>query len=317
MISVDEAKQISIRDYLQTRGIESRQNGRKWFCSSPFSRDTNWSFAIYPNNTFYCWSTGRGGDIIRLVQLLENLDFKGSLEHLSQKHYTQYKVDYKKFKDDKDFWKDFDIKKYINTNEEEIKNIISYGKGRSIHAGFYPGVYFTRDFDRELWVRHPAMMFPHQDIDGNIVGAKFRNIYNNDVVNNSGSSSRFTSRGRLGFYILDTEIPETYERKKLWLCESETSANSLWSFFRIRTTPAIIISMGGVSSAPKELPVKYNYYERRLIIDYDGDEKLYQERLKQYEHLNAKPIKLILPKGEDINSLYHKKELWKIEQLLV
>jgi hypothetical protein len=309
-LTLDEAKAISIKDYLESRGIKVENAGRKWFCSSPFSRDTNWSFVIYPNNTFYCWSTGKAGDIIKLVQLLEGVEFRQALQHLSNGSYPKYEVNYKKFKDDDDFWKNFDIERYKNKNEDEIKAIISYGQNRSICDGYSPGVYFTRDFETRTWVRNPAMMFTHVDKDLNICGAKFRNI-------NGNNHPRFTTRGRLGFYILDTEIPETFKKRRLWICESETSSNSLWQYFKNNNRPETIISMGGVASAPKELPIVYDNREKLLIIDYDGSEELYQERLKRYEHLNVKPIKLILPKGEDINSLYHKGHMWLIENLLL
>ena len=310
-MTIDEAKQISIKDYLESRGVRVEKNGGKWFCSSPFSRDSNWSFAIYPTNTFYCWSTGKSGDIIKLVQYMEGLDFHGAMKHLESSNFTRYQINYKKFKEDDDFWKDFDYTKYINNNQDEIKAIVSYGASRSITSGFHPGVYFTRDFDRGTWVRNPAMMFVHQDKEGNIIGAKFRNI-------NGNTHPRFTTRGRLGFYILDTQVPKSYEgRGRVFLCESETSANSLWESLKADRVSATIISMGGVSSAPKELPIQFADSEIRLIIDYDGDERLYQERLKKYSHLNVTPIKIILPKGEDINSLFHRDEMWKIQNLLL
>ncbi len=61
---------------------------------------------------------------------------------------------------------------------------------------------------------------------------------------------------------------------------------------------------------------EYRELKKKLIIDYDGNEELYQQRLKLYEGLGAEPIKLILPKGEDINSLYCKKQMWLIEHML-
>ena len=313
-MDVNEAKEVSIRDYLEQRGIRVEKSGRKWFCSSPFSRDTNWSFVIYDNNTFYCWSTGKGGDIIRLVQLLEGCDFPSALQHLSSHSYQKYQTNYKKFKEDENFWKDFDYTKYLTHDENEKAAIISYGASRSIHSGYHCGVYFTRDFESGTWVRHPSLMFLHEDKDGNIVGAKFRQIPNADGTYNG---ARFSMRGRPGFYILNTEASKTFRRVEGWLCESETSTNSLWSYFENSSRPATIVCCGGVSSPPTELPVCLQDKEVRLIIDYDGDESLYEERLKLYEHLNVKPIKIILPKGEDINSLYHKGEMWKIEHLLV
>lgn len=313
-MELNEVRDISIKDYLEQRGIRVEKTGRKWFCSSPFARDSNWSFAIYPNNTFYCWSTGRGGDIIKLVQYLEGIDFRGALTHLSGGEYKRYEVNYKKFKEDEDFWKDFDYTKYLTHDESEKAAIISYGASRSIHSGYHCGVYFTRNFESSTWVRHPSLMFLHEDKDGNIVGAKFRQIPNAD---NTYNGARFSMRGRPGFYILNTQNADGWQKRRLWICESETSANSLWEWFKKSQRSEIVISVGGVSSAPKTIPDKYKNLERLLVIDYDGDEKLYQERLKLYEHLNVKPIKIILPKGEDINSLYHKREMWKLENLLI
>ena len=54
----------------------------------------------------------------------------------------------------------------------------------------------------------------------------------------------------------------------------------------------------------------------KLIIDYDGNETLYEERFKLYAHLNPEPIRLILAKGEDINSLYNLNKMYVIENLL-
>jgi hypothetical protein len=240
---------------------------------------------------------------------MEGIGFKDAMNHLTNGGHTKYKANYEKYKADDDFWKDFDYTKYLTYDENEKKAIISYGQSRSISSGYYCGVYFTRSPDRKTWVRNPAMMFVHQDKEGNIIGAKFRNI-------NGNTNPRFTTRGRLGFYILDTEVPTQYKQKCCWLVESETSSNSLWSYFKDVGTSCWIVSMGGVSSAPKELPSSIQGHEVRLVIDYDGNEELYQERLKQYEHLKATPVKIVLSKGEDINSLYHKKEMWKIENLL-
>jgi hypothetical protein len=308
--NIEELKQFSIIGYLQSRGIDIEQNGKKHFCSSPFAKDTNWSFCIYPNNTFYCWSTGKSGDIIDLVQCLDGCSFQEAAASLVKGGFGLYTPNYETFKGNDDFWKNFDINKYKTKDNDETAKIILYGASRSIHNGYDCGVYFTRDHISSEWIRNPAMMFTHVDKNLNICGAKFRNI-------NGNSNPRFTTRGRLGFYILDTNFPETWEKKRTWLCESETSSNSLWEYFIQRQRPARIISMGGVSSAPKELPKGMENNNLHLIIDYDGSEELYNERLKKYEHLNVTPIKLILPKGEDINSLYHRGEMWQIENLLL
>jgi len=171
-----------------------------------------------------------------------------------------------------------------------------------------PGVFFTYDDATGNWKRNPAMMFIHKDESMRITGAKFRKITND--------GSRFSARGKLGFYILETECSESFYKKTVFLVESETSANSLWEFLKRKNRPAIVISTGGVSLVPDELPKAYKDLPKKLIIDYDGNETLYNDRLKLYSHLGAKPIKLILPKGEDINSLFNLNKIDLIEYLL-
>lgn len=298
-----DAKDKSIRDYLEQNGYSLRKQGDKYFCSSPFSRDSSWSFCVYPTNTYYCFSTGVGGDIIDLVKRLEGCSFSEAVKKLTTgtslptaKKYTEEPA------------KPFKIERFINNNPKEVAAIREYAKSRSITRGFSMGVFFTMDEESGAWIRNPAMMFFHKDKDLNIIGAKFRKL------NNEGA--RFSARGKLGFYILDTECENSFYTKTVYLVESETSANSLWEFFMSRNKPAVVISMGGVSLVPNELPTIYKDLPKCLIIDYDGNEALYQSRLKLYSHLDAKPIRLILPKGEDINSLFHLNKIDLIEYLL-
>jgi hypothetical protein len=128
---------------------------------------------------------------------------------------------------------------------------------------------------------------------------------------------RFTSRGRLGWYILENIISGTYELPTLFIAESETSANSLWEHLKTLGKSCVVLSAGSVGATPP-IPVKYSkLVDKRLIIDYDGDEDKYNERLINYKvYENIKPIKVILPKGEDLNSLYASGKINLINNLL-
>ena len=301
----------SVVAYLRTLGIECQYRGNIYVCSSPFSRDTNWSFTVYPTNSYYCWSTGSHGDIIDLVRHFNSCGFGEALRLIESLNLPEHNV--KDFEVVTEHKSQFDYSKYINRNKDEVEAIFSYAKSRRITSGFLPGVYFTRVYTGQndfYLVRQPSLMFLHVDKDLKICGAKFRNI--NDNIH-----PRFTARGDLGFYILDTGIPKAYGEVRKFLCESETSANSLWQFLTERGVAATIYSMGGVSNPPKETPVDIQGTRLLLIIDYDGDGTLYEERLKKYSHLNIKPIKLILPKNEDINSLYCQDKMYLIEKLLL
>lgn len=288
------AKEKSIVEYLQSRGISTTRSGGKYFASSPFTRDSNWSFCIYPTNTYFDWSTGDHGDIIDLVCKMDNLTKLQAINSLvSNSTLAIYKPNYKEAK--KIRKAPFDYTKYLNKSDKECELIHRYAKSRGITEGYYCGVFFTRNNNK--WVRNPAMMFLHLDYNLKPCGVKFRKIFEDE-------SPRFSARGNQGLYILENIIEDSFEPTVVYLVESETSANSLWEYTKQLKKSCVVISFGGVSSAPERIPDKYKDYDLRIIIDYDGNEELYEKRIENYSHLNGKSIKLKLDKGEDMNSLY-------------
>lgn len=339
--------QISIKDYLEGIGIPTRKEGSRYFASSPFSRDSNWSFVIYPTNTYFDFSTGHGGNIINLVSRLNGISLSDAANQLRNgvKH-EKYKPNYKKIKEELFKEVEFKLEKYINHNEEECEKIHAYAKNRGITEGYFCGVFFTRfvesdpKMDRPIlsgskWIRVPALGFLHVDKNLKPCGAKFRKIITGTPKD---QSPRFSARGNLGFYMFFTQTKEVFGTEThqmmsisekiaqlntqscvLYVVESESSANSLASWLQKHQISSVVLSRGGVSSACKteDLPEQLQGLQKKLIIDYDGNEELYQQRLQLYSDLDAQPIKLILPKGEDINSLYVKNEMWKIENLLL
>lgn len=303
----EEAKNISIIAYLSSRGLKGEQKGNKYFFSSPFSSDRQFSFCVYPTNTFYDWSTGISGDIIALVKNLECCNFYEALEHLSTSSFDNIIPNYKKYNQSDTLFNSFNINRYINTNIGNNNSIKEYGLSRGITDGYLCGVYFKKELNK--WIRHSAMMFEHRDLNLNVTGVKFRNI-NNDVEN------RFSARGKIGFYVLENIISNSYESPVVYLVEGEINANSLWMHLKENKISSVVLSFGGVASAPKELPHKFKNLKTKIIIDYDGNEDLYNERIKNYSHLGGEDIKLILPKGEDINSLYCQNKLNLITNLI-
>jgi hypothetical protein len=302
---VEAARRIDLKGYLESRGFEFNARG---FCKSPFKRDTNWSFKYYPNtNTFFDWSKGFGGDTIRLVMLMDNVGFMDAVNILTKQQFKPYVANYKAVAKPDDI---FEINKFKNENKKECGLIKEYAESRSIHRGYEYGVFFTKDSQDE-WVRNPAMLFVLKDEHLRPCGIKLRKIF-------ASGDERFSSRGKQGFYILENILAsDTYQEPIVFLIESETSANSLWEYCCALRKSVVVICFGSVSNTKFELPVCYrNLKDIRLIIDYDGSEELFQQRLKQFEHLEAKPLKLILDKGEDINSLYSSKTMYKIYNLL-
>ena len=324
--------QISIKDYLESIGIPTRKEGSRYFASSPFSRDSNWSFVIYPTNTYFDFSTGQGGNILNLVSRIYSISLSDAANQLRNgvKH-EKYKPNYKKIKEELFKEVEFKLEKYINHDEEECEKIHAYAKSRGITEGYFCGVFFTRfvesdpKMDRHIlsgskWIRVPALGFLHVDKNLKPCGAKFRKIITGTPVD---QSTRFSARGKSNLFIaisltdLDKHLNTT--SPVLFVVEGEINALSLQAYLQNCMQPAVVVSQGGVSASLtlEDLPTQLQGLKKKVIIDYDGNEELYQQRLQLYSGLDAQPIKLILPKGEDINSLYVKNEMWKIEQLLL
>lgn len=67
-----DALKHPIQQLCERYGMQFNNHG---FARSPFSNDSDPSFKIYKDtNTWYCWSTGQGGDTIDLVAKIEKLD---------------------------------------------------------------------------------------------------------------------------------------------------------------------------------------------------------------------------------------------------
>lgn len=67
------ARTLPIEEYLSFMGHEVIKRGERYVCLSPLTNEERPSFYIYPENKFYCFSTGTSGDIIDLVGYLEDL----------------------------------------------------------------------------------------------------------------------------------------------------------------------------------------------------------------------------------------------------
>ncbi|MGI8741944.1 MAG: CHC2 zinc finger domain-containing protein [Bryobacteraceae bacterium] len=81
------AGRYSLLDYLQQHGWRMlwRGGGQEVAGLCPLHRETQPSFYVNRRkNVFYCHGCGRGGDLIRLMELLEGLTFREALTRLRQ-----------------------------------------------------------------------------------------------------------------------------------------------------------------------------------------------------------------------------------------
>lgn len=86
--ALDELKQqIPLLDYLQGHDWRPAKplRGGRWMGLCPLHHDHKPSFLVDPNrNLFYCYGCGRGGDVIRFVELFQQVKFPQALTLLRQ-----------------------------------------------------------------------------------------------------------------------------------------------------------------------------------------------------------------------------------------
>jgi DNA primase len=83
----DLKQRIPLLDYLQQRNWAARRVGARaeFVGVCPFHRETRPSFYVNARkNLFYCHGCGRGGDLIRFVELAQHLSFRQSVAYLRQ-----------------------------------------------------------------------------------------------------------------------------------------------------------------------------------------------------------------------------------------
>ena len=86
MDTVEQIKaKLSIVDVVSPY-VKLTKSGRNWKGLSPFNKEKTPSFYVNPDRgTYYCFSSGQGGDHFEFIQKMEGVDFKGALKILAEK----------------------------------------------------------------------------------------------------------------------------------------------------------------------------------------------------------------------------------------
>lgn len=78
---------IDIIEFLEKRGQSFKQTGTSHVGLCPIHNEKSGSFHVRTDsNTFHCFGCGAGGDIISLVQQMENLSFTGAIQMLAEEY---------------------------------------------------------------------------------------------------------------------------------------------------------------------------------------------------------------------------------------
>ncbi|CAB1065845.1 DNA primase DnaG [Olavius sp. associated proteobacterium Delta 1] len=68
----------------EAKGVKLHKTGQSYFGLCPFHHDKNPSFSVTPSrNEWHCFGCGKGGDVIRFVELFDQVDFKEAVKRLS------------------------------------------------------------------------------------------------------------------------------------------------------------------------------------------------------------------------------------------
>ncbi|MBL0380064.1 MAG: hypothetical protein JKP90_10440 [Desulfofustis sp. PB-SRB1] len=78
---------VELVSFMKARGIELHQVGGNYRGLCPFHEDTTPSLTVNPKeNLWNCFGCGTGGDVIRFVELIDQVDFTQAVKRLSANH---------------------------------------------------------------------------------------------------------------------------------------------------------------------------------------------------------------------------------------
>jgi DNA primase len=81
---IEQVKRTDLVALVQAKGIALKKNGKGWFGLCPFHADKTPSLSINPTkNLWQCFGCGAAGDVIRFVELFDQVDFKEAVRRIS------------------------------------------------------------------------------------------------------------------------------------------------------------------------------------------------------------------------------------------
>ena len=78
---------VDLVSVIQSRGIVLKKRGKSLIGLCPFHKEKEPSFSVTPSkNEWHCFGCDKGGDVIRFVELFDQVDFKEAVKRLSNGH---------------------------------------------------------------------------------------------------------------------------------------------------------------------------------------------------------------------------------------
>lgn len=320
---------VDIKALVESKGIQLKKNGKGWFGRCPFHDDKTPSLSVTPEeNLWQCFGCGAGGDVIRFVELFDQVDFKEAVNRLSV---NSYRLSVKKKTLEKQpkrksghtakrnklynrviefyhtaFTESPEAKEYLNKRGITDKALFTDYK-----AGFADGTLLNvlpddGDIKKQLQEIgilnnrgkehfYGCVTFPIYDLDGNPSG-----IYGRRIKDNAGSALHLYLAGeRRGVF----NWQAVKSNKEIILTESIIDALTLVN----AGIKNVIPCYGTNGFIDDHLSLLKQFKTESVYICFDADQSGREAAEKVSNKLkdeNINPYIINLPDGQDINDFF-------------
>jgi len=321
---------LSILDVVSSY-VSLEKAGKTWKGKSPFTNERTPSFFVSPDKGFfYCFSSGKGGDIFTFIQEIERVDFRESLKILAEKAgidlgsqdshsinttlYTildevtkWYEVNLRKNKDvveyllERGLTKETIVKFRVGFAKDSWSDVYDYlkKKGHSDNDIKLCGLIVEKDKGGYYDRFRSRIMFPIMNSRGRVVGFSGR-IFNEDpdqkgakYVNSPEGPLFDKSKLLYGYHTAKSEISKT---QQCIMVEGQFDVLMAQQVGSVNT-----VAVSGTGLTDEQITLIKRFADT-IVLCFDSDnagiKATKRSVLKAYEHgLKVKVV--VLPLGQD------------------
>jgi DNA primase len=324
-------EKLSILDVVGSY-VKLEQAGKDWKGKSPFTNEKTPSFYVSPDKGFYyCFSSGKGGDMFSFIQEMERIEFKEALILLAERAGVDLgKSDYQEDSPDKVLYQLLDdATKWYEVNLRKNKEVVDYLVGRGLTKETI--VAFRIGYAKDSWddlytylkkkkytdqqIQQAGMgvargqgsydrfrsriMFPFRDHRGRVVAFSGR-IFTKDL---ESKEAKYVNSPE-GPLFDKSKILFGYDSAKQAIAKQETCILVEGQFDVIMSQQAgnlNTVAVSGTGLTDEHIKIIHRF-AKTIILGFDADsagiKATKRSVLKAYEHgLSVKAV--ILPPGKD------------------